>query len=88
MSEQEKPIVPEVCDRLKCKLPSCYGWDLCRQARAELTREEQTKWVRGLAVMWNIDPDKVAPLPLEKSKPRHDGFESYEDKFAADSESM
>ncbi len=56
------PIVPEVCDRLKCKLDVCYGWDLCRQAREWLTREEQTKWVRGLAVMWNIDPDKVAPL--------------------------
>lgn len=38
-----KPIIPEVCDRLGCKLASCYGWDLCRQARAEATDEEWEK---------------------------------------------
>jgi hypothetical protein len=33
-------IVPQVCDRLKCRVASCYGWDLCRQARDEATKEE------------------------------------------------
>lgn len=37
------PIVPEVCDRLGCKVEACYGWDLCRQARAEATDEEWDK---------------------------------------------
>ena len=38
-----KPIVPEVCDRLGCKVTFCYGWDLCRQAREEATPEEWEK---------------------------------------------
>jgi hypothetical protein len=45
-----KPIVPEVCDRLHCKISSCYGWDLCRQARAEATDEE---WKRLIHVFGN-----------------------------------
>lgn len=55
MPEREKPIVPEACDRLKCKLDSCYGWDLCREARAELTEAERKKWVKGLCTQWGID---------------------------------
>lgn len=35
-----KPIVPQVCDRLGCRIDSCYGWDLCRQAREEATELE------------------------------------------------
>jgi len=41
-----KPIVPEVCDRLNCNIPQCYGWDLCIQARAVATEEEWGK-------LWN-----------------------------------
>jgi len=43
-----KPIVPEVCDRLGCKVAFCYGWDLCRQAREEATHEEWEKLVSEL----------------------------------------
>ena len=43
-----KPIVPEVCDRLNCKIPECYGWDLCRQAREEATDKEWKKLVEAL----------------------------------------
>jgi len=43
-----KPIVPEVCDRLNCKIPECYGWDLCRQAREEATDEEWKKLIEAL----------------------------------------
>ena len=43
-----KPIVPEVCDRLGCKVAACYGWDLCRQARREATDEEWEKLVSEL----------------------------------------
>jgi len=50
----EKPIVPEVCDRLNCKVSSCYGWDLCRQAREALTDAEKVRWVEGLKKMWGI----------------------------------
>jgi len=45
-----KPIVPEVCDRLKCNIPSCYGWDLCRQAREECTNEE---WDKFWEIFWS-----------------------------------
>lgn len=38
-----KPIIPEVCDRLNCKIEACYGWDLCRQARIEVTHAEWAK---------------------------------------------
>ena len=47
-----KPIVPEVCDRLGCKVDTCYGWDLCRQAREKLTEDEIVKWTEGLLVQW------------------------------------
>jgi hypothetical protein len=47
-----KPIVPEVCDRLHCKIPSCYGWDLCRQAREEATDEEWAKLIDALCNKW------------------------------------
>jgi hypothetical protein len=50
----EKPIVPEVCDRLNCNLPSCYGWDLCREAREALTNEERQRWVEGLKKLWGL----------------------------------
>lgn len=43
-----KAVIPEVCDRLKCKLPACYGWDLCRQAREEATIEEWDKLIEAL----------------------------------------
>jgi hypothetical protein len=43
-----KPIVPEVCDRLKCDLPCCYGWDLCREAREGCTKEERHRWLKEL----------------------------------------
>lgn len=43
-----QPIVPEVCDRLDCKIDSCYGWDLCRQAREECTDAEWKKCIAGL----------------------------------------
>jgi len=38
-----KPIIPEVCDRLGCRIEACYGWDLCREAREECTDEEWEK---------------------------------------------
>ena len=41
-----KPIVPQVCHRLKCNIPSCYGWDLCRQAREECTDEEYSYFLK------------------------------------------
>jgi len=41
-----KPIIPEVCDRVKCKIPSCYGWDFCRDAREELTEKEWDKFFK------------------------------------------
>ncbi len=50
----EKLIVSEVCDRLNCRLASCYGWDLCRQAREALTDEERKRWVEGLKKMWGL----------------------------------
>lgn len=50
----EKPIVPEVCDRLNCKVSICYGWDLCRQAREVLTDVEKVRWVEGLKKMWGL----------------------------------
>jgi hypothetical protein len=41
-------IVPQVCDRLQCRVASCYGWDLCRQARDEATKEEWDKLLKEL----------------------------------------
>lgn len=46
--EQNKSIIPNVCDRLHCKIDSCYGWDLCREARAEATEEEWDKLIKEL----------------------------------------
>jgi len=53
-----KPIIPEVCDRLHCKIPSCYGWDLCRQAREEATDEE---WARLVDALCNKEEKEAQP---------------------------
>ncbi len=53
-----KPIVPQVCDRLKCKLDCCYGWDLCRQAREEMDRSEVFEWIDGLMRYWQIKKEE------------------------------
>ena len=33
-------VSPGPCDRLGCRLDSCYGWDYCRQAREVATHED------------------------------------------------
>ena len=62
------PIVPEVCDRLNCKLDSCYGWDLCRQAREEATDKEWEKLWAELFPCIGAEEDikKVRSLPHPK----------------------
>jgi hypothetical protein len=63
-----KPIVPEVCDRLNCKIPSCYGWDLCRQAREEATDEEWDRLVNALCNKWEKEASKLRHLKEREAK--------------------
>jgi len=45
-------ISPGPCDRLNCNLPSCYGWDYCRQARQEMTKAEfELMWTKVFGVV-------------------------------------
>ena len=53
-----RAIVPQVCDRLKCRVASCYGWDLCRQARDEATKEEWNKLLKELYEEEEVDAKK------------------------------
>ena len=71
-----KAIVPEVCDRLGCNVEACYGWDLCRQARAEATDKEWERlwselfreaevqswkvYVKALAQSWKVLQEALA----------------------------
>jgi len=59
MKNKVDPIIPEVCDRLNCKVESCYGWDLCRQAREECTENEWKKFYDGFVkLLENCDKKK------------------------------
>lgn len=48
----EEPIIPEVCDRIHCFNPECYGRSLCSKITDIITYEETVKLLKGLHPEW------------------------------------